>query len=36
MQEWADRALSDLRKLPVNEAASDFEALVHYIITRNR
>lgn len=36
MESYAEDALDNLRKLPVNEGANDFEALVEFIITRNK
>ncbi len=36
MVEVADRALDELKQLPVNDGYEDFEALVQYIITRKK
>ncbi|MEX2602526.1 MAG: polyprenyl synthetase family protein [Balneolaceae bacterium] len=36
MTHYAEEALQELRQLPVNEGYREFEALVHYIITRKK
>ena len=36
MQEYTDKALSQLRELPSEKGTEDFEALIKFIITRKK